>query len=100
MPSHYRRHEVKERARATWKGACNVTLPSFTSSFDALNAKAIEHDVRLAAEMGYWGTLVASECGTTFDEYRQFMEIVADAAPKGFALVTHLSFDLPREMTE
>jgi hypothetical protein len=26
----YKRNEVKERVRATWKGACNVTLPSFT----------------------------------------------------------------------
>jgi 4-hydroxy-tetrahydrodipicolinate synthase len=94
----YTRNEVKERVRATWKGACNVTLPSFTASFEALNAKAIEHDVKLAAKMGYWGTLVASECGTTLAEYRQFMEIAAAAAPKGFALVTHLSFDRADQM--
>jgi hypothetical protein len=55
----YKRAEVKDRVRATWKGACNVTLPSFTTSFDALNAKAIEHDVRLGAKMGFWGTLIA-----------------------------------------
>ena len=96
----YKRSEVKERSRATWKGACNVTLPSFTPSFEGLNPGAIEHDVRLAAKMGYWGTLVASECGTTFDEYREFMEIAAGAAPKGFALVTHLSFDRPDQMIE
>ena len=83
----YTRAEVKDRVRNTWKGACNVTLPSFTSSFDALNAKAIEHDIRLGAKMGYWGTLVASESGTTFKEYLQFMEIAAGAAPKGFALL-------------
>jgi dihydrodipicolinate synthase/N-acetylneuraminate lyase len=100
MPLPYRRAEVKDRVRATWKGACNVTLPSFTASFDGLNVGAIEHDVRLAAKMGYWGTLVASECGTTFDEYREFMEIAAGAAPKGFALVTHLSFDQPGQMIE
>ena len=96
----YKRSEVKERSRATWKGACNVTLPSFTSSFEGLNPGSIEHDVRLAAKMGYWGTLVASECGTTFDEYREFMEIAAGAAPKGFALVTHLSFDRLDQMIE
>ena len=96
----YTRREVKERARATWHGACNVTIPTFTTSFDAINAKAIEHDIRLGAEMGYWGTLVASECGTTFEEYRQFMEIAAGAAPKGFALVTHLSFDTVEQMIE
>ena len=96
----YKRAEVKDRVRATWKGACNVTLPSFTTSFDALNAKATEHDVRLGAKMGFWGTLIASECGTTFKEYLQFMEIAAGAAPKGFALVTHLSFDTVGQMIE
>jgi 4-hydroxy-tetrahydrodipicolinate synthase len=100
MPLAYRRNEVKERSRATWRGACNVTLPSYSAKFDRLNAKAIEHDIKLAAKMGFWGTLVASECGATFDEYRQFMEIAAGAAPKGFALVTHLSFDTAEQMIE
>lgn len=94
----YTRTEVKDRVRTSWKGSCNVTLPSFTSNLDALNAKAIEHDVRHGAKMGYWGTLVASECGTTFKEYAQFMEIAAAAAPKGFGLVTHLSFDTADQM--
>ena len=94
----YKRSEVKERAFATWKGACNVTLPSFTATFGGLNAAAIEHDVMLGAKMGFWGTLIASECGTTLQEYVQFMEIAAAAAPKGFALVTHLSFDTAEEM--
>ena len=94
----YKRSEVKDRVRASWKGACNVTLPSFTTSLDALNATAIEHDIRLGAKMGYWGTLIASECGTTHKEYAQFMEIAAGAAPKGFALVTHLSFDTVDQM--
>lgn len=96
----YRRSEVKERAREKWKGACNVTLPSFNASFTGLNEKAIAHDVKLAAAMGYWGTLVASESGTTFAEYRRFMEISAAAAPKDFALVVHLSFDTVGEMVE
>jgi 4-hydroxy-tetrahydrodipicolinate synthase len=77
-----------------------VTLPSFTLRFDALNEKAITHDVRRGAEMGFWGTLIASECGTSFREYCQFMEIAAAAAPRGFALVTHLSFDTTDEMIE
>jgi dihydrodipicolinate synthase/N-acetylneuraminate lyase len=96
----YKRHEVKERSRATWHGACNVTLPSFTTSFDGLNPRAIEHDIRLGAEMGFWGTLVAAESGTTFDEYLNFMEIAAGAAPKGFGLVTHLSCDTTDQMIE
>lgn len=96
----YKRNEVKDRFRETWKGACSVTLPSFTLNFDALNAQAIEHDIKLAAKQGFWGTLIASECGTTFAEYKQFMEIAAAAAPKGFALVSHLSFDTVEETNE
>lgn len=96
----YSRREVKERVRATWKGACNVTLPSFTSEFDALNEKAIVHDVRRSAELGFWGTLIASESGTTFREYLRFMDIAAAAKPKSLNLVTHLSFDTPQEMIE
>jgi dihydrodipicolinate synthase/N-acetylneuraminate lyase len=96
----YSRNEVKERVRATWRGACNVTLPSFTLRFDALNEKAIAHDIRRGAELGFWGTLVASESGTTFREYCQFMEIAAGAGPKGFALITHLSFDTQEETLE
>lgn len=88
----YTRSEIKERARANWHGACNVVLPSFTSDFSALNDVAIRHDIRLAAQMGFWGTLVTSECGTTVDEYIHFMEVAADAAPKDFKLVAHLSF--------
>jgi 4-hydroxy-tetrahydrodipicolinate synthase len=100
MPLPYRRNEVKERSRATWHGACNVTLPSFTTSFDGLNVEAIEHDVRLSAKMGFWGTLVAAESGTTFDEYLRFMEIAAAATPKEHRLVTHLSCDTAEQMVQ
>lgn len=92
----YNRSEAKERARE-WYGACSVTLPSFTGDFQGLNEAAIRHDIRLAHEMGYWGTLVASECGTTMDEYLRFMEIAADEAPKDFRLVAHLSFSTTEE---
>lgn len=94
----YSRSEVKERVRETWRGACNVTLPTFSEDFSGLNAGAIEHDVRLAADHGYWGTLVAAESGTTTAEYLQFMEIAAGAAPEGFRLVVHLSDDTQPEM--
>jgi dihydrodipicolinate synthase/N-acetylneuraminate lyase len=93
----YARGEIKDRARAEWQGACNVTLPSYSVDFTNLNEAAIRHDVRLAAECGFWGTLVASECGTTPDEYIRFLEIAADAAPGGFKVVVHLSFSTVEE---
>lgn len=96
----YKRGEIKERVRSEWRGACNVTLPSFTSDFSGLNEAGIRHDVKLAAEHGFWGTLVASESGTTTDEYCRFMEVAADAAPKGFKLVHHASFTTLDEMLQ
>jgi 4-hydroxy-tetrahydrodipicolinate synthase len=93
MPLPYTRGEIKDRARTEWAGCCNVTLPSFNEDFSGLNEAGIRHDVERAADLGFWGTLVASECGTTLDEYIRFMEVAADAAPDGFKLVAHLSFN-------
>lgn len=93
----YARSEVKERTRSEWSGLCNVTLPSFNEDFSGLNEAAIAHDVRHAASMGYWGTLVASESGTTTDEYMRFVEVAAEAAPEGFKIVVHLSFSTVEE---
>jgi 4-hydroxy-tetrahydrodipicolinate synthase len=93
----YRRTEIKDRARSEWIGLCNVTLPSFNDDFTDLNERGIRHDVELAARYGYWGTLVASESGTTTDEYVRFLEIAADAAPPGFRVVAHLSFSTVSE---
>src|SRR5262245_47806903 len=97
MPLPYRREDVKDRARSEWKGMCNVTLPSFSADFGSLNEAAIRHDVERAAQFGYWGTLVASESGTTLDEYLRFLEVATDAAPAGFRVVAHLSFTTTEE---
>ena len=94
----YTRSDVKDRVRAEWRGACNVTLPSFSQDFTGLNEAGIAHDVRRAAEQGFWGTLIASESGTTTDEYCRFMHIAAEAAPRGFKLMHHASFTTLDEM--
>src|SRR3954462_3242135 len=93
----YTRAEVKDRVRETWRGGCNTTIPSYTTDFSRLSPAGIAHDVKRAAQHGMWGTLVASESGTTVQEYVQFMEIAKDAAPKDFRLVTHLSFSTLEE---
>jgi 4-hydroxy-tetrahydrodipicolinate synthase len=97
VPLPYTRGEVKERARSDWVGLCNVTLPSFNEDFSGLDEPGIRHDIELAAAYGYWGTLVASESGTTLDEYVRFLEVAADAAPNGFRIVAHLSFSTVEE---
>lgn len=96
----YQRSDIKDRARAEWEGGCSVTLPSFTPDFSGLNEAGIRHDVARAAELGFWGSLVASESGTTFEEYKRFLEVAAEAAPEGFRLVAHLSFDTVEQSLE
>lgn len=96
----YARGEAKEWARASLKGVCNVVMPSFTSDFKDLNEDAIRHDVRRCAELGYSGTLIVSEAGTTFEEYLRFVEIANDARPEGLQLVVHGSFNTVEETIE
>jgi 4-hydroxy-tetrahydrodipicolinate synthase len=99
MPLPYTRADVKDRSRE-WEGGCNVTLPSFNEDFSGLNEAAIRHDVQHAAKLGFWGTLVASESGTTFEEYKRFLEVASEAAPEGFNIVVHGSFDTVEQTIE
>lgn len=94
------RKDAKEWARETWIGACNVVLPTFTNDFQRLNKKAIQHDVQLSAKWGYWGALLVSECGTTVEEYKEMIDIAAEAKPENFHLVVHGSFDTLEEVVE
>ncbi|MDF3311062.1 dihydrodipicolinate synthase family protein [Rhodococcus sp. T2V] len=100
MALSYNRGEIKDRAKNEWVGACSVTLPSFTEDFAGLNEAGIRHDINHAAKLGFWGTLVASESGTTFDEYKRFLEVAAETAPEGFRIVSHLSFDTVDQAVE
>lgn len=89
----YRRVEAKDWARQDFRGVCNVLMPTFSSDLKRLNEKAIRHDLRRCVELGFWGTLLVSECGTTHEEMKRFMEIAVDERPKGFRLVLHGAFD-------
>jgi dihydrodipicolinate synthase/N-acetylneuraminate lyase len=89
----YSKQETKEWARATMRGVCNVIMPTFSSDLKKLNEAAIRHDVRRSRELGFWGALAVSECGTTLDEYVRFVEIAADEAGAGFHIMVHGSFD-------
>lgn len=89
----YSRSEAKDWAFEHWRGVCNVIMPSFTQDLRALNEAAIRHDVRRNIELGFWGALLVSECGTTLDEYRRFMEIAEDEAKGRQHFLIHGSFD-------
>jgi 4-hydroxy-tetrahydrodipicolinate synthase len=92
MPT-YTRAETKDWARATMRGVCNVLLPTFSRDLKKLNEAAVRHDVRRSRELGFWGCLAVSECGTTPDEYLRFIEVAVDEAGDDFHVVVHGSFD-------
>lgn len=95
-----KRSDAKAWAKETWVGCCNVVMPTFTNDFKRLNRKAIQHDVQLSAKMGYWGTLLVSECATTVEEYKEMIDIAAEAKPENFHLVVHGSFDTLEQVVE
>ncbi len=94
----YTKAQAKEYSLESWHGVCNVILPSFSADLKRLNEKAIRHDVRRNIALGYWGTLLVSECGTSADEYRQFMEIAADEAKGRHKFLMHGTFDTPDDI--
>ena len=96
----YKKSEAKAWSREHMKGVCNVIMPSFTHDLRALNEKAIRFDVRRCIELGFWGSLVVSECATTKDEYKRFLEIVIDEAKGRLKAVVHGSFDTVEDVLE
>jgi 4-hydroxy-tetrahydrodipicolinate synthase len=89
----YSRAEAKDWAAAHWRGVCNVIMPSFSSDLRQLNEAGIRHDVRRNIELGFWGALLVSECATTLEEYRRFMEIAVDEAKGRQHFLIHGTFD-------
>jgi 4-hydroxy-tetrahydrodipicolinate synthase len=76
----YRRSEAREWAKATMKGVCGCMMPTLNSALTAVNDRALRHDIRLEKALGFWGTLLVSECGTTQAEMRQVIDIGVDEA--------------------
>ena len=89
----YRRKEAREWAKEHMRGVCGCTMPTLSSSLRAVNERAIRHDIRREAELGFWGTLLVSECGTTDQEMRQVIDIGVDEARRhGIRTVLLTSF--------
>ncbi|MFT4212071.1 MAG: dihydrodipicolinate synthase family protein [Microbacterium sp.] len=88
----YTRAEARDWARERLVGAVNCTIPSFTRSLETLNEAGIRHDVRLAKEHGFIGTLGVSEISITLPEYLQFLEIVRDEAGSDLVVTHHASW--------
>ncbi|MFF7987646.1 dihydrodipicolinate synthase family protein [Streptomyces sp. NPDC007901] len=88
----YNRREAREWARERLVGAVNCTIPSFTNDLRGINETAIRHDVRLAKEHGFLGTLGVSEVNITLPEYLDFLRIIRDEAGDDLVVVHHASW--------
>lgn len=90
----YARKEARSWAKEHMRGVCGCLLPTLNSALTTVNEAAIRHDVRREAELGYWGTLLVTECGTSDAEMRDVIDIsVAQARELG--LRTMLGASLP-----
>lgn len=57
------------------RGVCGCLLPTLNNALTTINDAAIRHDLAREAELGYWGTLLVSECGTTDAEMRDVVDV-------------------------
>jgi 4-hydroxy-tetrahydrodipicolinate synthase len=89
----YTRTEAREWAREKLVGAVNCTIPSFTGDLRGINEKAIRHDIGLAKEHGFLGTLGVAEVSITLPEYLDFLRICKDEAGDDFYVVHHASWN-------
>lgn len=89
----YEAGEAREWARARLAGCCGCLMPSFTPDLGELDEAGIRHDVQMEKRFGMRAILLVSECGTTRDEMRRFVEIAAHEA--GEDLVTVLQASQP-----
>jgi 4-hydroxy-tetrahydrodipicolinate synthase len=92
MPS-YSRKDARDWARETLNGVASVTYPTMTSDFKRLNDKATRHDVDLAVEHGFVGTLACSEVAIAMEEYDQFIRVMCEQAAGRIFVVHHAVFN-------
>jgi 4-hydroxy-tetrahydrodipicolinate synthase len=91
MPA-YTRTEARDWAREKLVGAVNCTIPSFTADLRGINEQGVRHDIRLAQQHGFLGTLGVSEVSITLPEYLDLLRIVRDEAGDDFVVVHHGSW--------
>jgi 4-hydroxy-tetrahydrodipicolinate synthase len=72
--------ERKDWARAHFRGAESVILPSFTPDYQALDEDAIRHDVRQSIKHGFFSVFATGVSLRNEEERRRFVEIIVDEA--------------------
>src|SRR6476620_8870478 len=96
----YTKAESRTWAREQLVGAVNCTVPSFTADLKSLNEKGVRHDIALAKEHGFRGSLAIGEVSITLDEYIDFIRISKDEAGDDFLICHHACFNTLEENIE
>lgn len=96
----YSRMDARDWAREKLVGVANVTVPTMTSDFAALNEKAIRHDVETAIGHGFMGSLACSEVNMTMDEYARMCDLMVDQAAGRMIAIHHAAFNSLAESIE
>jgi 4-hydroxy-tetrahydrodipicolinate synthase len=65
----YTRTEARAWARNHLNGVANVTIPTLTDDFRALNERAIRHDVETSIAHGFVATLACSEVAISLNQH-------------------------------
>jgi 4-hydroxy-tetrahydrodipicolinate synthase len=76
----YTKNEARDWAREHLRGVAGCTGATMLRDLSGLNEAAVRHDVALAKEHGYSGTLIVAESLTTPAEMRRLCEVVVDEA--------------------
>ena len=98
--STYTKTESRSWARDQLVGAVNCTIPSFTADLKGLNEAGIRHDIALAKEHGFIGTLAIGEVSITNDEYVDFIRIAKQEGGEQFFICHHACFNTLEENIE
>ena len=77
-----------------------MTMPTFTADLKSLNESAIRFDVEESAKQGFFATLLSSECGTSKEEMKKFVDLAVDAGRRKIRLTLHASFDTLEDTLE
>ena len=96
----YTKDESRAWARENLVGAVNCTIPSFSTDLTHLNEKGIRHDIALAKEHGFIGTLAIGEVSITLDEYIEFVQIAKDEGKDELLVCHHACFNTLEENIE
>lgn len=89
----YTRSEARAWARQHMVGVANVTVPTMKADFTGINEKAVRHDVDMAIEHGFVGSLTCSELAFTMDQYVDSLRFMVQQSAGRLMVIHHAVFN-------